>query len=104
MADVASRHEDETLRNRIESASPINVSHDFRRSLGSPFYHLIEIGSGRIHELVSERDAHYFGSTGDDLAILRYANVYGSQQDPFGAETTMMDGLRKTVEWLRSTR
>ena len=64
MADVASRHEDETLRNRIESASPINVSHDFRRSLGSPFYHLIEIGSGRIQELVSERDARCLGSTG----------------------------------------
>jgi len=45
MADVVSRHEDETLRNWIESATSINVSHDFRRSLISPFYHLIEIGS-----------------------------------------------------------
>ena len=50
MADVVSQHEDETLQTRIESAKPINVSHDFRRSLSSPFYHLIEIGSGRIHK------------------------------------------------------
>jgi len=64
MVDVVSRHEDETLRNRIESTNPINVPHDFRRSLISPFYHLIEIGGWRIHELVSERDARCLGSTG----------------------------------------
>jgi len=45
-----SQRKDETLGTRIESAKPINVSHDFRRSLSSPFYHLIEIGSGRINK------------------------------------------------------
>jgi len=43
MADVVSQRKDETLRNWIKSATSINVSHDFRRSLISPFYHLIEI-------------------------------------------------------------
>jgi len=37
-----------------------------------------------IHKLVGEHYVRYFGSTGMTWAILRYANVYGPRQDPFG--------------------
>jgi len=67
MPDVVSQSKNETLRNRIESAKPINVSHDFRRSLSSPFYHLIEIGSGRIHKFGQRARCPLLRVDGDDL-------------------------------------
>src|SRR5947199_420444 len=97
MPDVVSQSKNETLRNRIESAKPINVSHDFRRSLSSPFYRLIEIGSGRIHKFGQRARCPLLRIDGDDLAILRYANVYGRQQDPFGAETSVNDIARHII-------
>ena len=88
----------------LNPPAPLTFRIIFAGALSVPSTTWLKLEADLSTSLVSERDAHYFGSTGDDLAILRYANVYGPQQDPFGAETTMMDGLRKTVEWLRSTR
>src|SRR5207247_3365235 len=57
-----------------------------------------------IHKLVGEHYVRYFGSTGMTWAILRYANVYGPRQDPFGEAgavaiftRAMLDGKTPTI-------
>jgi len=57
-----------------------------------------------IHKLVGEHYVRYFGSTGMTWAILRYANVYGPRQDPFGEAgvvaiftRAMLDGKAPTI-------
>ena len=57
-----------------------------------------------IHKLVGEHYVRYFGSTGMTWASLRYANVYGPRQDPFGEAgvvaiftRAMLDGKAPTI-------
>lgn len=57
-----------------------------------------------IHKLVGEHYVRYFGSTRLTTVILRYANVYGPRQDPFGEAgvvaiftRAMLDGTAPTI-------